>query len=108
MPAVLKIPSPLQGIVNGVKAVEIPCGTLGQALSHLDVQYPGLKDRLLDEYDEVRPFINIFVNGDDIAYLEGLHTQISDGSEVDIVPSIAGGAHSWDGALWRDPRVTIN
>ena len=105
MPAVLKIPSPLQGMMNGVKAVEIPCGTLGQALSHLEVQYPGLRDRLLDEGGEVHPFINIFVNGDDIAYLQGLHTPISDGSEVDIVPSIAGGAHSWNGAPGRDPRM---
>ena len=92
MSAVLKVPTGLQPLVNGAKALELSQGTLGNALSHLDTQFPGIKDRLIDEYGEVHAFINIFVNGDDIAYLQGLLTQLSDGTEVDIVPSIAGGA----------------
>ena len=92
MTTVLKIPSGLQRVMNGVSAVEIPSGTLAEVLSHLDGQFPGLRDRLVDEHGEVRPFINIWVNGDDVTYLQGLHTQIADGDQVDIVPSIAGGS----------------
>ena len=91
MPAILKIPSGLQPIVNGAKALALSDGTLDGALHRLDDQYPGIRERLIDEYGEVHAFINIFVNGDDIAYLQGLLTPVGDGTEVDIVPSIAGG-----------------
>ena len=92
MPPVLRIPSGLRRSLNGVATVEMPCGTLGDSLSQLDLQFPGLKDRLLDENYEVHSFISIFVNGNDISYLQGLHTPLSDGDEVIIVPSIGGGA----------------
>ena len=92
MSAVLKIPTGLQPLVNGAKALELSQGTLDSALSRLDARFPGIRERLIDEFGEVHGFINIFVNGDDIVYLQGLLTQISDGTEVDIVPSIAGGA----------------
>ena len=94
MSAILKVPSGLQPLVDGAKALELAEGTLDGALSRLDLQFPGIRDRLIDEYGEVHAFINIFVNGDDIAYLQGLLTPISDGVEVDIVPSIAGGGLS--------------
>ena len=69
----------------------MPDGTLDGALHQLDGQFPGLRDRLIDEFGEVRAFINIFINGDDIIYHQGLLTPVGDGIEVDIVPSIAGG-----------------
>ena len=91
MPAILNVPSQLRPFVDGNRALELPDGTLDGALNNLDTQFPGLRDRLIDEFGEVRPFINIFVNGDDIIYLQGLLTPMRDGIEVDIVPSIAGG-----------------
>ena len=91
MPAILNIPSQLRPFVDGARRLELPDGTLDGALHNLDGQFPGLRDRLIDEFGEVRAFINIFVNGDDIIYLNGLLTLLGDGVEVDIVPSIAGG-----------------
>ena len=77
MSAVLKVPSGLQPLVNGAKAVALSQGTLDSALSHLDTQFPGIKDRLIDEYGEVHGFINIFVNGDDIVYLSELEDPVT-------------------------------
>ena len=91
MPAILNVPSQLRPFVDGKGALELPDGTLDGALHQLDGQFPGLRDRLIDEFGEVRAFINIFVNGDDIIYLQGLLTPVRDGIEIDIVPSIAGG-----------------
>ena len=91
MPGILNVPSGLQPLVNGAKALELSNGTLDGALHRLDTQFPGIWDRLIDEFGEVHAFINIFVNGDDIAYLQGLLTPVGEGTEVDIVPSIAGG-----------------
>ena len=91
MTAVLNIPSGLQPLLNGFNAVELPCCPLGEALSQLDIEFPGVKDRLIDEHGEIHAFINIFVNGDDVAFLQGLYTPLTDGDQVDIVPAIAGG-----------------
>ena len=76
MPAILNVPSQLRPFVDGNRALELSDGTLDGALNHLDGQFPGLRDRLIDEFGEVRPFINIFINGDDIIYLQGLLTPI--------------------------------
>ena len=91
MPSVLRVPTPLRTLTKGEDVLDVPRGTLGEALSQLDALYPGIKDRLVDENGEVRPFINIFVNGDDVTYLQGLHTRIGERDEIDIVPSVAGG-----------------
>lgn len=93
MAALLKVPSGLQVMLKGADTVEIPSGALHEVLSALDAKYPGLKDRLIDQFGEVQPFISIFVDGNDITYLQGLHTRISDGNEIDIVPAIAGGTY---------------
>ncbi len=61
------------------------------SVSALDTSYPGMRDRLLDEGGEIRRFVNIFVNGDDVRFLSGLKTELKDGDEVSIVPAVAGG-----------------
>jgi len=66
-------------------------GSLAQCIDALEAAYPGLKDRLCDEAGEIRRFVNIYVNGEDVRFLQGLTTTVADGDEVSIVPAVAGG-----------------
>ncbi|MDA1096396.1 MAG: MoaD/ThiS family protein, partial [Chloroflexi bacterium] len=92
MPATLKVPTALRRITDGADRLEVSAGSLANALDELDVRFPGLKDRVLDdETGNIHPFISIFLNGDDVHYLRGLETGVKDGDEIIIVPAIAGG-----------------
>ena len=64
---------------------------LAQCIDALEASYPGLKDRLCDEAGEIRRFVNVYVNGEDVRFLQGLATVVADGDEVSIVPAVAGG-----------------
>ncbi len=66
-------------------------GSLAQCIDALEASYPGLKERLCDEAGEIRRFVNIYVNGEDVRFLRGLATDLKDGDEVSIVPAVAGG-----------------
>ena len=91
MGVLVRIPSPLRRITGGKDRVEVEGTTLGQILSALETQFPGIKQRLLDENDELRHFVNIYVNGEDVQFLQGLHTEIKSTDEISIVPAVAGG-----------------
>ena len=65
--------------------------TLAQAIDELEGQFPGISDRLLDDGGELRHFVNVYVNGEDVQFLDGLQTAIKGGDEVSIVPAVAGG-----------------
>ena len=71
--------------------VEIDGKNIEELLAGLDKNYPGLKDRICDESGQIRRFVNIFVNGEDIRFKDGPKTSVSDGAEVSIIPAIAGG-----------------
>ena len=86
----VRIPSQLRQLTSGEGMVEIDAGTVGSILMELENRHPGMAERLLDE-GEVRRFINIYVDGDDIRFAEGLDTEVADGAEVSIVPAVAGG-----------------
>jgi molybdopterin synthase sulfur carrier subunit len=88
------IPGPLRTFTGGHSQVEIdPChGTLRDVLLELWSRYPGLRDRLSTEQGEVREHINIFLGNENVRYLRGLSTPVSDGAEITIVPAISGGA----------------
>jgi molybdopterin synthase sulfur carrier subunit len=64
---------------------------IGAVLDDLERKHPGIKERLCDEDGKVRRFVNIYVNGDDIRFLDSLNTNVKEGDEVSIVPAIAGG-----------------
>ena len=64
---------------------------LADMVQAMEEQYPGIKERLLDEAGELRHFVNIYVNGEDVQFLDGLETAISESDEVSIVPAVAGG-----------------
>jgi len=86
----VRIPSQLRQLTSGEGIVEIDAGTVGGIIMELENRHPGMAERLLDE-SEVRRFINIYVNGDDIRFAEGLDTEVEDGAEISIVPAVAGG-----------------
>ncbi len=78
-------------MTGDLDSVSADGGSLAQCIDGLDAAYPGLKDRLCDEAGEIRRFVNIYVNGEDVRFLGGLATPVQDGDEVSIVPAVAGG-----------------
>ncbi|HCU74020.1 MAG: molybdopterin synthase sulfur carrier subunit [Chloroflexi bacterium] len=90
MPQV-RIPTPLRNLTDGQNTVDIEATTVGALVKNLDAAHPGFAERLLDEEGELRRFVNIYVNGEDIRFHSGFDTEISSNDEVSIVPSVAGG-----------------
>lgn len=87
----VRIPTPLRRFTDGSEEVAAAGATVGGVIDDLERQYAGIKERLCDEQGQVRRFVNIYVNGDDIRFLSSLDTSLKDGDEVSIVPAIAGG-----------------
>jgi len=92
MSVVVRIPTPLRAVTNGEDKASVEGETLTQVIDNLESQYTGIRERLCDESGNLRHFVNIYVNGEDVRFLEGLGTAISSGDEVSIVPAVAGGA----------------
>ena len=91
MSVVVRIPTPLRRMTNGKDKVEVESTVLGELVDKLNAEFPGFKDRLVDEEGELRYFVNIYLNGEDIRFMDGLGTATSDGDEISIVPAVAGG-----------------
>ncbi len=87
----VRIPTPLRPLTKGQGEVEAKAGSIVEMIETLNDAHPGLKDRLCDESGELRRFVNIYVNEEDIRFLKGKDTSLKDGDEVSIVPAIAGG-----------------
>jgi len=87
------VPSALRSDVDGAARLEMPAGgSLAAILAEMDRQWPRLGRRICDEQGQLRKFVNIYVDGEDVRRVEGLATPVPDGAEVQILPSIAGGA----------------
>ena len=91
MPTKVRIPTPLRKLTNNEEVVEVTAKTVGSAITELQSRYPGIKERLVDERGAVRRFVNVYVNEEDIRFLENQQTPLKDGDEVSIIPAIAGG-----------------
>ncbi len=91
MSVTIRIPTPLRRVTDGVDKVEVEGNTLSEAIDALEAQFPGVQERLMDETGELRHFVNIYVNGEDVRFLDGLGTSIKSGDEVSVVPAVAGG-----------------
>lgn len=91
MPLLVRIPTPLRALTKGAAEVQARGDTVESLVDDLERQFPGLKERLVDETGELRRFINIYVNQEDIRFLQAKKTALRDGDEVSIVPAIAGG-----------------
>lgn len=91
MPARVRIPTPLRKLTNNEELVEVNAATIGDAINELQTRFPGIKERLLDEAGGVRRFVNVYLNEEDIRFLQNQQTKIKDGDEISIIPAIAGG-----------------
>ena len=86
----VKIPTQLRAATGGEAEAEVAGTTVGEVLEALYDRFDGLRDRIADG-DELRRFVNVFLDGEDIRFLEGLQTPVSDGDELTILPAVAGG-----------------
>ena len=92
MSITVRIPTPLRKLTNEQATVSIEGDkSLAQVIDALEAQHPGMKERICDETGELRRFVNIYVNGEDVRFLSQLETNVEAGAEVSIVPSVAGG-----------------
>ena len=85
------IPTPLRRFTEGVETVEVEAATVGEIFSQLESRFPGIRARLCEENGDLRRFINVYVDGEDIRFLDRLQTSVGERAEVSIVPAIAGG-----------------
>ena len=88
---IVRIPTPLRKLTTNQEEVTASGATLGAILEELNATYPGLGERILDEQGVIRRFVNIFVNDEDVRFLQEKETPVSENDEVSIVPAIAGG-----------------
>ncbi|MFD9128632.1 MoaD/ThiS family protein [Kitasatospora sp. NPDC059571] len=86
----VRIPTILRSYTDGAKAVEGTGANLGELFQDLDARHPGIADRLLDA-GELRRFVNVYLNDEDVRFLEGISTAVADGDSVTILPAVAGG-----------------
>ncbi len=87
----VRIPTPLRKLTGDQEVVTASGDTVGEILQNLEKTYPGLGERVYDENGAVRRFVNIFLNDEDIRFLEGPETKVAESDELSIVPAIAGG-----------------
>jgi len=90
-PKKVRIPTPLRKLTNNEELVEVSAATIGEAIAELQERFPGIKERLVDETGGIRRFVNVYVNEEDIRFLQNQETALKEGDEVSIIPAIAGG-----------------
>lgn len=91
MPVTVKIPTQLRASVGGASEVAVQGATVGDALDALYEQHPELKDRLTEDGGKLRRFVNVYVDGEDVRFGDGLATPVADGGEIQVLPAVAGG-----------------
>ena len=91
MAVTVRIPTTLRPLSGGAKQIELESGSLADVIAALEATHPGFRDRLLDDDGGLRKFVNVFVDDDDVRYLDGLDTKVADGITVSIIPAVAGG-----------------
>ena len=87
----VRIPTPLRRITNGQDKIEVDGSTLSEVIAALDGEFPGVRERLCDEQGELRNFVNVYIDGEDVRFLDGLNSETKAGNEISIVPAVAGG-----------------
>ena len=92
MAITVRIPTPLRRVTDGQDKVDTEGETLRQLIDSMESQYPGIKERLCDEDGNLRNFVNVYVNGEDVRFMDGIDSATGDGDEVSIVPAVAGGS----------------
>jgi MoaD family protein len=92
MSVAVRLPNVLRAHAGGAAVVELEGSTIGEVLTTLVAQHPGLSGQVVGEDGRLNKFVNIYVNDDDVRYLQQLDTSVSDGDEISILPAVAGGA----------------
>ncbi len=87
----VRIPTPLRNLTGGQDVVPASGATIGELFADLEKSHPGIGERLCDEQGEIRRFVNVYHNEEDIRFKDGRNTSVKDGDEISIVPAIAGG-----------------
>ena len=91
MSAIVRIPTPLRKVTNGEDKASVDAGTMVEVVKSLEGQFPGPKARICDDDVELRSFVNVYINGEDVRFLDGMNSPVASGDEVSIVPAEAGG-----------------
>tara|TARA_B110000003_G_C16159605_1_gene343094 strand:+ start:196 stop:471 length:276 start_codon:yes stop_codon:yes gene_type:complete len=91
MASKVRIPTPLRKLTDNQESIEVESNTIGGAIDELEGKFPGIKERLVDEDGEIRRFVNVYVNEEDIRFLENQDTPLKEGDDISIIPAIAGG-----------------
>lgn len=91
MAITVRIPTALRRVTQGQGEVQVEASTIAELIDALEKEFPGIKERLVEENGEIRKFVNFFVNDEDIRFLKGKDTELKDGDVVAIIPAIAGG-----------------
>ncbi|WP_457625436.1 ubiquitin-like small modifier protein 1 [Persephonella sp.] len=91
MAVTVRIPTALRRVTQGQGEVQVEAKTIAELIDALEREFPGIKERLVEENGEIRKFVNFFVNDEDIRFLKGKETELKDGDIVAIIPAIAGG-----------------
>lgn len=89
--ATVRIPTQLRSLSGGVGEVKVDGSSVGQVLAGLETAHPGFKARLFGDDGQLRRFVNVFVADEDVRFLQGLDTAVTDGQTVSIIPAVAGG-----------------
>ena len=89
--ATVRIPTQLRSLVDGASELTVDGETVGDVLKALDAAHPGFGERLFDDAGKLRRFVNVFLDDEDIRFLDGLDSKVADGAVVSIVPAVAGG-----------------
>ena len=88
----VRIPTILRTYTGGASEVDAQGATLAEVLEHLDGSYPGIRARILDDQGAIRRFVNVYVGNDDVRFLDALDTKTPEGSQVSVIPAVAGGS----------------
>jgi len=91
MTVAVRIPTPLRKLTGGADEVSIEAATISELIDNLEAAHPVMKARLCDDNGEIRRFVNVYLNDEDVRFLDGRNTVLKDDDEVSIVPAIAGG-----------------
>lgn len=94
MSVTVRVPTPLRNLTDDQAAVTAEGSTVQEVIDDLEQRHPGMRERLVDESGELRRFVNVFVDDEDVRFQQGLPTAVRDGATVSIVPAVAGGSRA--------------
>jgi len=91
MGVTVRIPTPLRKFTGGKEQVEVRGATISEVIDDLELNFPGMKEKLYDDSGSIRKFLNIYLNDEDIRFMESVNTPVKDGDSISLIPAIAGG-----------------